>query len=268
MIPAKNLQVDGSIDQSPVIHPAEATPALLNRGIASALMTVLCLLLGLILANTLRDRISLDLQNSSLNSKLSEYQAQLTQLQEENLTLSLDNETLLAEKDRVTDEILEEQGFTDLALRLSKVRMLAGFTEVTGPGITITLNDSTISDPSDLTQTGLIHSQDILYVVELLKSAGAQAIAVNGERIVNTSVISCLGPTVRINDARHPVPFIITAVCDTVTGRAIFEGDTYLAYRITSGVEIAFSESDEITIPAFTDQSKINEIYQFFAKES
>ena len=268
MMPAETTRGDHRIVQRPGDQPAEPSVAKADRGIASVMMTVLCLLLGLILANTLRDRISLDLQNSSLNTKLSEYREQLTQLQEANLALSLDQETLRAEKDRVTDEILEEQGFTDLATRLAKVRMLAGFTEVTGPGITITLNDSTISDPTDLTQTGLIHSQDVLYVVELLKSAGAQAIAVNGERIVNTSVITCLGPTVRINDARHPVPFEITAVCDTVTGRAIFEGDTYLAFRITNGVEISFSESEELTIPAFTDQSKINDFYQFFAKET
>lgn len=57
----------------------------------------------------------------------------------------------------------------------------------------------------------MIHSEDIEYIVALLKSAGATAIEINGERVVYTTSISCNGPTIRINDERFPVPFVITA---------------------------------------------------------
>ena len=71
---------------------------------------------------------------------------------------------------------------------------MIGLTEVTGPGVIVTLSDSkkdanSVLNPSTL----LVHDVDILGVVNELKNAGAEAISINDQRIVPTTSISCGG---------------------------------------------------------------------------
>ena len=58
----------------------------------------------------------------------------------------------------------------------------------------------------------IIHDYDIRTILNELKTAGAQAIAINGERVVPMSEQICVGPTIIINDNRYPVPYIIEAI--------------------------------------------------------
>lgn len=96
---------------------------------------------------------------------------------------------------------------------LQELRTLAGITALVGPGITVELNDSTRppragEDPNKT----ILHYSDIQGVVSELWAAGAEAIALNGERIVGTSGISCVGTTILTNTKRMAPPYLITAV--------------------------------------------------------
>lgn len=68
---------------------------------------------------------------------------------------------------------------------------LAGLTPVEGPGLRVTLDDSDLDDPpagggvNDL----VIHSQDVQAVVNALWRAGAEAVSINGQRLVSTSAV-------------------------------------------------------------------------------
>ena len=235
--------------------------------LSTILLTVLLVLFGMTISITVKSYVKSNEQNSSLNEKLSIFKSQIDSLTEENALLLAEKEKLADKKNKVSEDVLKAQGFSDLALELSDVRRIAGLTAVQGSGVSITLDDSTITDPSDTTQAGIIHSQDILYIVELLKSLGAEAIDVNGERIVNTSVITCLGPTVRVNNARHPVPFVISAVCSAENCAEILETDTYIQYRMASGVTITITNISELTIPAYADVSAIDTLYSLLKEE-
>lgn len=77
---------------------------------------------------------------------------------------------------------------------------MIGLTEVTGPGVIVTLSDSnqdssTALNPSDL----VVHDGDVLSVINELKNAGAEAISINDQRIVPTTSISCGGNIIDIN---------------------------------------------------------------------
>ena len=100
--------------------------------------------------------------------------------------------------------------------KLSEYRVFAGLTQVAGPGIQVTLVDSarrnTFNDPLSL--ASIVHDVDIALVVNELKASGAEAIAVNGERIIATSSIRCVGPVVHVNNVPAAPPFIIQAIGD------------------------------------------------------
>jgi uncharacterized protein YlxW (UPF0749 family) len=229
-----------------------------KRFVENLLFMVILLLFGTFLMTQIRDGISMQEQLTSAKEKHAAYLLQLDDLKNENDRLKEQNTLLAAQKNALTESVLNEQGYSELAESLAQIRGLAGFTIVEGAGVTITLSDSTITDTTDINQSSLIHSQDVQYFVDLLKAAGAKAIAINGDRIVCTTSIICTGPTIRVNNSRYPVPFVITAVCDPNTTYDILQNDSHALFRISEGVEIAFKKNDLISIPAFSDLTVID----------
>ncbi len=111
---------------------------------------------------------------------------------------------------------------TDAASTLNKelqeTKVIAGLTEVSGPGVQITLNDNakeslTQNEPVNL--GNYIHDIDIANVVNELKVSGAEAIAVNGQRISAQTAIRCVGSVVHINFVPAAPPYIIQAIGST-----------------------------------------------------
>jgi len=229
-----------------------------KKHVENLLFMVLLLLFGIFLMIQIREGISMQEQLSSARIKHDAYLLQLDDLKTENDRLKEQNTLLALQKDTLTESVLNEQGYSELAESLAGIRELAGLTVVDGPGVTITLSDSTITDTADLNQSSLIHSQDVQYFVDLLKAAGAKAIAINGERIVCTTNIICTGPTIRVNNSRYPVPFVITAVCDPDSTYDILQNDSHVIFRKSEGVEIAFEKKDKLSIPAFSDLTVID----------
>lgn len=93
---------------------------------------------------------------------------------------------------------------------LEHSKLLAGLTTVKGEGVVIILQDSTDSTVS--VEAGLVHDTDIISIVNELRAAGAEAISVNGERILATTAIRCVGPTIQVNGTKVASPFHIKAI--------------------------------------------------------
>lgn len=128
---------------------------------------------------------------------------------------------LRAELDALKAQMAElEQGISGRTRQLGQLKRsasllnpFAGLTAVTGPGVRIVLRDSTLrsspsGDPNDL----VIHEQDLQAVVNALWAAGAEAIAINGERITGTSAIRCVGNTLLLHGSVYSPPYRIAAV--------------------------------------------------------
>jgi uncharacterized protein YlxW (UPF0749 family) len=100
---------------------------------------------------------------------------------------------------------------------LQDTKLLAGLTEVEGPGVQVLLTDSKKRSAFPLDQNNLIHDADIIAIVNEMKACGAEAIEVNGQRVVAATAIRCLGPVVSVNDVRSAPPVTINAVGDVET---------------------------------------------------
>jgi uncharacterized protein YlxW (UPF0749 family) len=104
--------------------------------------------------------------------------------------------------------------------------LLAGLVPVRGPGLRVVLDDSDRkTSPSGNVNDLVIHSQDIQAVVNAMWRAGAEAIAVNDERLVSTSAVLCVGNTLLLNGTVHSPPYQIVAIAPT---RDRFEADTLI----------------------------------------
>ena len=116
--------------------------------------------------------------------------------------------------------------------QIDYLSLLSGTTDVKGEGVIITLSDGeTPSDTSTRTDT-LVHDSDVLTVVNELKAAGAEAISVNGQRIISTSAIRCVGPVIQVNYQKVAAPFEIKAI-----GNAQYLES---AMNIKNGVQVMF----------------------------
>lgn len=100
-----------------------------------------------------------------------------------------------------------------LQKRLQDERILAGVSPVQGPGVSVTLMDGT-ANGGDVEQV-LTHDWDIRSVINELFTAGAEAVSINGYRVVATSGIFCTGPVVKINNHSIGAPFTIYAIGDS-----------------------------------------------------
>lgn len=181
-----------------------------------ATMFVLCALLGAMLGLSVKTQTVKQRQEQS--DRLQGMQAMLKANADDQVRIA----ALQKELARVNAaDPSDTARYKLLAKELLKAQFLAGLTDVKGPGIIVTLNDSKIPLPPDMppgalgaTPPNIIHDTDIGQVVNELKAAGAEAIAVNDQRLVAVSPIRCAGPTVFVNNTPQTPPYVIKVIGD------------------------------------------------------
>jgi len=144
----------------------------------------------------------------------------------------------------------------ELNAALQQARIAAGLISLTGTGIVFRLADSTQpvpanGDPADYAVT----ARDIRTVIAELWLAGAEAIAVNGERITATSGVLDIGGTVLVNSAYLAPPFQVTAIgpADMLDQLGTSQGwvDFIETRRGRFGIDVSFAQPPAVDIPAF-----------------
>lgn len=102
-----------------------------------------------------------------------------------------------------------------LSRRLQDLRVQAGLVALEGPGVVVTLDDSRKPPrPGEDPNKTILHYSDLAAVVGELWAAGAEAVAINGERVVSSTGITCVGTTILCNAKRMAPPYVITAIGD------------------------------------------------------
>jgi len=143
---------------------------------------------------------------------------------------------------------------------LTTMRERMGLVAAEGPGLVVTLDDSTDREsPSGNLNDLVIHSQDVQAVANGLWGAGAEALAVNGQRVVPTSAILCVGNTLLINGTVHSPPFRFAALGANLHNR--FMSDPLVerfaedADRFKLGFKV--EDRDRLSVPPYTGASKV-----------
>ncbi|MGE5674863.1 MAG: DUF881 domain-containing protein [Mycobacterium leprae] len=204
--------------------------------------------LGFMLATQMRVQQKLALADDTTLQRASDLAQQLGQAEEE-------RDKLMAEVEQLRKQQVTTANDTDkqLAEQLQQAQLQGGLLPVTGPGVVVTLNDSTRpAKPGDSPLDFIIHDQDILMIVNDLRVSGAEAISINGQRLTGSSEIRCVGPVVTINGIRTAPPVVISAIGapDTLAG-AITMRDSYASTLTTWGITVNVKKETNLTVPAF-----------------
>lgn len=140
-----------------------------------------------------------------------------------------------------------------LQQELRKLQTISGLTEVKGEGVVVTVNDSTRDSRNEDPNLFIVHDEDLLKVVNVLKAAGAEAISVNGLRITALSEITCAGPVILVNQTRLAPPYIIKAIGNTNNLQASLNmrGGIVESLRFW-GIEIEVEPQELVTISPYT----------------
>lgn len=93
-------------------------------------------------------------------------------------------------------------------------RVLAGQKKTQGPGVRIHMEDSILYEEGQNENNFIIHNSDVLQIINDLRGAGAERIAINGAPISWNSKIDCNGATIRVGNQIFAPPFIIEAIGD------------------------------------------------------
>lgn len=90
---------------------------------------------------------------------------------------------------------------------------------VTGPGVTVTLNDSSMwrsaVDSSGSTadiDKYVVHQQDVEAVVDALWAGGAESMQIMDQRVLPTSAVICSGNVLLLQGRKYSPPFTISAI--------------------------------------------------------
>lgn len=148
-----------------------------------------------------------DLQN--MVKKEEEEVSNIKELIYSNKNKLLEYEKVLQEGGSIKD-VLEKEN--------EQLKTVSGFVDLEGPGVIVKLSDGTRElyeweDPNNI----IVHDEDVLNIVNDLKTAGAEALSINGQRTMSISEIQCAGATITINNHTYGQPFIIKAIGNTDT---------------------------------------------------
>jgi uncharacterized protein YlxW (UPF0749 family) len=156
-------------------------------------------------------------------------QAEADQLEE----LRNEQARLAAEVESLSEQLTGSS--SELVERARGLREPAGLAPVQGPGLTVTLADApeaVIESAETDINNLVVHQQDIQAVVNALWAGGAEAMTVQGQRVVSTTGIRCVGNTVVLHDVPYAPPYVISAIGPVDQMLAAIDESPYIGFYL------------------------------------
>ncbi|MFF6777466.1 DUF881 domain-containing protein [Streptomyces sp. NPDC012637] len=182
----------------------------------------------------------------------------------------IESETSAADKletdvERIRDEVgerqrraLEQHGGDQAEL----VALLSGATPVHGPGVKLVVDDAKGTDTggggpresSGFSDTGRVRDRDMQRVVNGLWESGAEAVAINGQRLTALSAIRAAGDAILVDNKPLVPPYTILAVGDGQRLSTAFQdsadGQYLHALQENFGIRTSISAEGDVRLPA------------------
>ncbi|MFE7515817.1 DUF881 domain-containing protein [Streptomyces sp. NPDC057540] len=172
---------------------------------------------------------------------------------------------LEADVERIRDEVgarqrqaLQQHGGDQTQL----VALLSGATPVHGPGIKLVVDDAKGTDTggggpresAGFTDTGRVRDRDMQRVVNGLWESGAEAVAINGQRLTSLSAIRAAGDAVLVDNKPLVPPYTVLAIGDGQRLSTAFQDSAdgqYLHALVENfGIRSRISAEGDVRLPA------------------
>jgi uncharacterized protein YlxW (UPF0749 family) len=179
-------------------------------------------------------------------------------LQLEQDKLKADLAVLRVELDEIQRNSSTQSGAErELQSRIDELRASAGLTPLSGDGVAIQLDDArNVSLTSRDVDKSICHATDLTDILNTAWKGGAQAIAVNDERVVNSSSVYCVGSTIMVNGTLMSPPFNINAIGPQNALLGAFDDPNQLQdikqRRDVQGLGFRVTRASAIHVPAYS----------------
>lgn len=207
------------------------------------LISTVAVVVGLVMAFQFRTNSSIEqsvpidrVQELTIEKK--QVERDLAQLKEESADLKFKVEEAGKSHTAATDALESE---------LFKNKLYGGLIPVEGQGVEVLLDNHPGSSFYN------IKDDDLLKVLNDLRGAGAEAIAINDQRILATSEVRLAGSHINVNLARLSPPYKVVAIGPSGTLKSSLElrgGVT--EYLSDLGVAVTVQSKDRVLVPAYT----------------
>ena len=222
-----------------------------GKYVMTVTLVIVCFLLTMIIfmqfkvAQETKETNIDSMQEAELRQQLANWKSKYEETKKKTEEISNTLETYKKESssDTKTQEALEDE--------LKKLEQALGRTDVEGEGVVISLrekNDNELGEDEIITP---IVSEDLIYIVNYLKDAGAEAISINDERIIGTTdIVDIGGNNIKINSNYiRSNQYEIKAIGNSsYLESSIFGKGGYAEQLDTSGIKATVQKSNKVKI--------------------
>ena len=148
------------------------------------------------------------------------------------------------------EQLSNDDSAVGLLRTIDRLGVRAGTVAVRGPGVRLVADDAPGADSA----RNQVLDTDLQKLVNGLWEAGAEAIAVNGQRLTNLSTIRLAGGAITVNARSLRRPYVVTAIGDQDTLPARFaetsSGQAWLDLQNQVGLRLSITPESRLRLPA------------------
>ena len=222
---------------------ADAPASPRRPGYAAAAVAVFGLLIAVSVVQATTDAGVVESGRSALVARVEARRQHLVEQQDRIVELRSQTASLA--------RLAEDVGAAERAAvgRLRRLQLRAGYLPVRGPGVRIVADSAPDATPAER-----VRDEDLAMLVDGLWNAGAEAIAIDGERLTALSAIRNSGQTIRVNSRNLTPPYTVLAIGDTQSLQARLADSTHglqwLSLVDVLRFRFAMENVAEVSIPA------------------
>ncbi len=147
--------------------------------------------------------------------------------------------------------------------RIDNLQGPAGLEAVHGPGLTVTLTDApddiidqvAALEDNQAVKNLLVHQQDIQAVANAMWAGGAEAMTIQGQRVISTTGIKCVGNVVILHGIPYSPPYRISAIGDATRMAATLDASPYIGFykEVVERYQLGYAQEVEadLEMPAY-----------------
>ncbi|HEB12968.1 MAG TPA: DUF881 domain-containing protein [Actinobacteria bacterium] len=223
-------------------------------------LTLVFLILGFLLATAFNTQQMLGESSRPRKQNLIEF---IKKRRDERTRLGKDLIEMRKELESQSSKIAGTEGIVaSYSKTLENLRFRAGLKAVKGPGLEIVLRDAPRIPVGEETDNFLIHDYDLQIVVNALWRGGAEAIAINGERLTAGTGIRSAGSTILINSKPQGGPYRIKVIGNKKELSKILKTDSDAAlltsdYSQKYGLVVKIMTRKQLVLPPYYGSVKL-----------
>ncbi|BAM47715.1 DUF881 domain-containing protein [Amphibacillus xylanus] len=180
------------------------------------------------------------------------YRQQLIQFEENNHQLQQEIDQVRLNLLQLENEMVEQvDHMRDMVDEKLTLQAYTGELPIKGPGIFVSLKDQEFIPTEAQIDEYIVHDRHIQMVINELIVSGAEALAINGQRIFADSHITCIGPVISVDGNQYPAPFVIEAIGDPDTLKKSLEiSNGIIDILVNEQIEVEIGKKNDIKMSA------------------